>query len=77
MKQHIISEAPWANFLFNNKKSAILWLVLRIYVGWQWVSAGWEKLHSSIWSGPDAGGALSGFINGALSKASGDHPDVQ
>jgi len=77
MKQHIIEDAPWAQFLFTNKKSAWIWLVLRVYVGWQWLSAGWEKLHSPIWSGSDAGGALSGFINGALSKTAGDHPDVQ
>lgn len=77
MKQHIINDAPWAQFLFTNKKAAAVWLIVRIYVGWQWLEAGWEKIHSSVWVGPDAGGALSGFINGALSKTAGAHPDVQ
>src|ERR1035437_892961 len=77
MKQYIIKDAPLATFLFDNEKMAFFWLVVRIYVGWQWLSAGWEKLNASIWSGPDAGGALSGFINGALSKTAGTHPDVQ
>jgi thiosulfate dehydrogenase [quinone] large subunit len=77
MKQYIIKDSPLATFLFDNEKMAFFWLVVRIYVGWQWLSAGWEKLHTSIWSGPDAGGALSGFINGALSKTAGAHPDVQ
>jgi thiosulfate dehydrogenase [quinone] large subunit len=77
MKQYIIKDSPLATFLFDNEKMAFFWLVVRIYVGWQWLSAGWEKLYSSVWAGPSAGGALSGFINGALSKTAGTHPDVQ
>ena len=77
MKQYIIKDSPLATFLFDNEKMSFFWLIVRIYVGWQWLSAGWEKLHASIWSGLDAGGALSGFINGALSKTAGAHPDVQ
>jgi thiosulfate dehydrogenase [quinone] large subunit len=77
MKQYIIKDAPLATFFFDNPRAAYFWLIVRIYVGWEWFSAGWEKLHSGIWSGPDAGSALSGFINGALGKASGAHPDVQ
>jgi len=77
MKSYIIDEAPWAKFLFNNPRASWIWLVVRIYVGWDWLSAGWEKIHSSIWVGPNAGGALSGFINGALSKTSGANPNVQ
>ncbi len=77
MKQYIIEDAPWAKFLFNNPKSSWFWLLVRVYVGWQWLEAGWGKVHSSLWVGPDAGGALSGFINGSLTKASGAHPDVQ
>lgn len=77
MKQYIIDDSPWARFLFTNKNSAWIWLVLRIYVGWEWLSAGWEKIHSPLWVGQNAGGAMSGFINGALSKTTGAHPDVQ
>jgi len=77
MKQHVIEDAPWAKFLFNNPSSAVLWLILRIYVGWQWLEAGWTKIHSAVWVGPNAGGAISGFVNGALAKTSGSHPDVQ
>ena len=77
MKQYIIEEAPWAKFLFNNSKASFLWLIIRVYVGWQWLEAGLSKIHSAVWVGPDAGGALSGFVNGALVKSAGAHPDVQ
>jgi thiosulfate dehydrogenase [quinone] large subunit len=77
MKNNLIEDAPWTKFLFNNPKASCIWLLARIYVGWQWLEAGWGKVHSSAWVGPDAGSAMSGFINGALAKAVGAHPDVQ
>lgn len=77
MKQYIIDDSPWAKFLFNNTKASFLWLIVRAYVGWEWFSAGWDKLHSPVWFSPNAGGALSGFLQGALAKTTGAHPDVQ
>lgn len=77
MKQYIIEDSPLAKFLFNNPKSSWLWLILRIYIGYEWLMAGWEKIHSPAWVGPEAGGAISGFIKGALTKTAGAHPDVQ
>jgi len=54
----------------RNDKFAILWAIVRIYVGWQWIQAGWGKI---------TGGGFdsSGFLKGAIGKASGDHPSVQ
>jgi thiosulfate dehydrogenase (quinone) large subunit len=50
---------------------------VRLYVGWTWLQAGWEKVTNPAWVGSQAGTALSGFINNALTKATGAHPDVQ
>lgn len=72
-----IEESPISRFLFSNTAFAWFWLVARIYVGWEWFSAGWAKALNPVWTGPQAGGALTGFIQGALSKTSGAHPDVQ
>jgi len=58
----------------------LVWTVLRIYVGWQWLSSGLEKTfgeQSSMWIGEKAGGAVNGFLAGALQKTGGAHPDVQ
>ncbi|WP_139995659.1 DoxX family protein [Paenibacillus paridis] len=44
-------------WLSENKYAAGLLLVLRVYLGWQWLSAGWHKL-----GGFDA----SGFLKGAI-----------
>ena len=64
------------NFFIEDKNSAILWLVVRLYVGWQWLEAGWEKLMSGAWLGGNAGNIIKGFLNGSLAKTGGDHPDV-
>jgi thiosulfate dehydrogenase [quinone] large subunit len=71
-----IPEPPLSRFLFADTKLALLWLLLRLYLGYQWVAAGWEKVTSPVWVGPKAGVALTGFLQGALQKAGGEHPSV-
>ena len=68
---------PIVRSLFGDTRWAWLWLVVRLYLGWQWLQPGWEKLQSPVWSGNQAGVALTGFVNGALSKTSGPFPEVQ
>ncbi len=72
----IIEESPVSKFLFSNTKMAWFWLVVRIYVGWEWLYAGYEKVINPAWVGSGAGTAMGGFIKGALSKTTGAHPDV-
>ena len=73
----VFQDPPLAQFLFGSTKTAWVWLIVRLYVGWAWLEAGWAKLHAAAWVGPDAGSALAGFVHGALAKTSGAHPDVQ
>ncbi|MGV4964149.1 DoxX family protein [Priestia aryabhattai] len=56
--------------LRQNKKVSILLAVLRVYLGYTWLMAGWGKI---------AGGQFdaSGFLKGALAQATGDQPAVQ
>ena len=72
-----LDDSPVAKVLFGDVRLAWLWLILRLYVGWEWIQAGWGKLNNPAWTGSKAGTALTGFINGALAKTAGDHPDVQ
>jgi len=72
-----LTEPPVARALFAEIRWAWIWLILRLYVGYEWLHAGWEKLNSSAWVGSSAGTALSGFAHGALNKTGGAHPDVQ
>ncbi len=71
-----ISEPPIAMFLFGDTRMAWFWLLVRLYVGYEWLTAGWGKIHNPAWVGPQAGTAISGFFKGVLAKTSGAHPDV-
>jgi len=62
---------------FNNPRLTWLWFLVRIYVGYQWLTAGWHKVTDPAWVGPEAGSAISGFLRGAIAKSSGAHPAVQ
>src|SRR5260370_17058659 len=39
-----IPEPAIARFLFADTRMAWLWLIVRVYVGYQWLTAGFEKL---------------------------------
>ncbi len=73
----LLEDSPIERTLFGDVRLAWLWLILRLYAGYEWLTAGWEKVNSPAWTGAQAGSALSGFVKGALTKASGAHPDVQ
>lgn len=68
---------PLPQALFGSVRWAWVWLILRLYVGYEWMMAGWGKINNPAWTSTKAGAALTGFINGALAKTGGDHPDVQ
>ncbi|MEP7187777.1 MAG: DoxX family protein [Roseiflexaceae bacterium] len=73
-----IPEPPIARFLFADTRLAPLWTIIRLYLGYEWLMAGWSKLTNpaGAWVGATAGTAVAGFIKGALAKTAGDHPDV-
>ncbi|WP_339299436.1 DoxX family protein [Paenibacillus sp. FSL K6-2441] len=57
------------NFLRTNKVAMWLLTVIRVYLGYQWIEAGYHK----ITGGFDA----AGFLTGAIANSTGDHPAVQ
>lgn len=71
-----ISEPNLSRFLFADSRMAWVWIVLRVYVGYEWLLAGWGKVTSAAWTGATAGAAIKGFFAGALQKTGGAHPDV-
>ncbi|OIJ12298.1 Crp/Fnr family transcriptional regulator [Anaerobacillus arseniciselenatis] len=48
------------NFLRNNVYAAGILTFLRIYLGWQWLTAGWGKVTGDPFN---AGGYLNGVVN--------------
>ena len=75
--------------LTSTKVTGILWLIARVWLGLQWIAAGYQKVFgesSAVWVGPKAGIAVAGFLKGAIAKsllapdfdaAANAHPAVQ
>jgi thiosulfate dehydrogenase [quinone] large subunit len=75
--KYLVTDPPFAQTLFGDWRWAWLWLIIRLYVGYEWVGAGWDKIISPSWVGAQAGTALRGFLNNAISLTGGAHPAVQ
>jgi thiosulfate dehydrogenase [quinone] large subunit len=43
-RDSVIADAPLARFLFSDTRMAAVWLLVRLYVGYSWVEAGWHKI---------------------------------
>ena len=74
-----VPDPPIARFLFADRRMAPFWLLVRLYVGWQWLSAGWGKWTGAEpgWTGANAGQSMAGFVANALKNTAGAHPSVQ
>lgn len=71
-----LHQSRLAEYFFGDTIFAPLWLIIRLYVGYSWITAGLSKISSDVWVGAQAGTAVKGFLLGALTKTSGAHPDV-
>jgi thiosulfate dehydrogenase [quinone] large subunit len=72
-----LEDPPVARALFGDVRWAWIWLILRLYIGWEWLTAGWGKVTNPAWAGSQAGTALTGFLNHAIAQTSGAHPAVE
>jgi len=58
--------------LTQPKLTGLLWLAVRIWLGYEWLHAGIEKVFgeaSAVWVGPKAGAAVAPFLKGAIAKS--------
>src|SRR3989339_456603 len=77
MKNVEIKEARLVEYLFSSTQFAWVWLLVRLFVGYEWFIAGWVKLFNPLWIGEKAGTAVTGFLHGTLQKTGGLHPAFQ
>ena len=58
-------EGPaFTRFLFCNRRAGLFWLPIRLFVGFEWLEAGWHKFTGTGWV--DGGTALLGFWTNAV-----------
>ena len=70
-----VTDPPFAISLFSSTRWAPLWLLFRLYIGYEWITASLEKLGSPAWM--QTGTALKGFWQGAIANGAGTtHPAI-
>jgi thiosulfate dehydrogenase [quinone] large subunit len=70
----IIQDPPIVRILFNDSRAAALWLILRIWLGYQWIEASLNKLSSPAWV--QTGKALKGFWTNAVAIPAEGRPII-
>ncbi len=69
----IIPDPPIARFLFSNTRFAWFWLIIRLWLGYQWLNSGWGKLSGGSWS---SGDPLRGFWTNAVAIPDEGRPAI-
>jgi thiosulfate dehydrogenase [quinone] large subunit len=63
----------FADWLFRSKAASVLWLVARLWLGYEWLNAGYQKLwgseKSAFWYGGGAG--VKGFATAGVAGSAG------
>lgn len=63
-KDYRLTDPPLVTALFNSVYMSWLWLVIRLYLGYTWITSGWGKVSNPAWI--QTGEALKGFWERAI-----------
>lgn len=63
-KGTIVQDLPFVVKLLSDTRFGLLWLPVRIWLGWQWITAAEHKIYDPAWV--KTGEALKGFWAGAV-----------
>jgi thiosulfate dehydrogenase (quinone) large subunit len=69
-----LPDPPLAHILFSTTRFAWLWAIVRIFLGYQWVSASLHKIEDPAWV--STGTALKGFWTGAVAIPATGKPAI-
>ncbi len=70
----IIEDPPLARLLFSSTRMAWIWLLVRLYVGYQWLEAVPHKIHDPAWV--QTGVALKGYWERAVAIPAKGAPPI-
>jgi thiosulfate dehydrogenase (quinone) large subunit len=73
--QGVQVEGPaFASYLFSNTRAGLIWLPIRIFIGFEWLLAGWEKFTGTGWV--DGGASLLGYWHNAVNIPQTGRPAI-
>src|SRR5512138_3740063 len=73
-KGQMIETPSFITMLFSDKRFSILWLIVRVWLGAQWLEAGLEKIKNPAWT--QTGVALKGFWTAAVQVPAQGRPPI-
>lgn len=73
-KPEILPDPPYVEALFSSSRLAWIWTIVRLYVGWAWLKAGWDKIHSPAWV--SGGAAVQGYWTRAVAIPETGQPQI-
>jgi thiosulfate dehydrogenase [quinone] large subunit len=63
-KHTVVQDPPIAQWLFSDTRLAWVWVIVRVYIGWSWLTSGWGKFTNPAWL--NTGEALKSYWVNAL-----------
>lgn len=73
--QHRVIEDPkFVKMLFTDARFAIVWLAVRVWLGWQWIDAATHKIGVPAWT--ETGEALKGYWTNAVAIPETGRPPI-
>ena len=73
-KGQTLETPSFISMLFNDKRASVIWLIARLWLGYEWIQASLHKLSSPDWM--VTGNALKGFWMGAVKVPTESRPPI-
>lgn len=70
----VLQDPPFVQWLLTNPRAGWLWIIPRVWLGWQWLQSGLGKFANPAWT--DTGAALQGFWKGAVQVPAQGKPPI-
>ncbi|MDX2161061.1 MAG: DoxX family membrane protein [bacterium] len=71
---NVVQDPPLAQLLFSDRRFSVVWLVVRVLLGWSWLNSGLGKLSSPAWM--ETGAALQGYWTNAVAIPESGRPPI-
>jgi thiosulfate dehydrogenase [quinone] large subunit len=69
-----VASPRFPRYLFGNTRAGLFWLPIRIFLGFEWIEAGWHKVTGEGWI--DGGAALLGYWQNAVAIPEEGRPPI-
>lgn len=73
-KGRLVTDPEIVKTALNDPRMGWVWLILRVWLGYQWLEAGWHKVTSAAWVA--GGSALQGYWQSAVAVPDTGRPAI-